>query len=57
MGCGSSAGATNVEAVKATVAVCVMIQHINTPTDEIEGGKLGGPIAKAVMEAVLNPRG
>jgi peptidoglycan glycosyltransferase len=39
------------------VAVCVMIQHINTPTDEIAGGRLGGPIAKAVMEAVLNPHG
>ncbi|MGC4109803.1 MAG: penicillin-binding protein 2 [Nocardioides sp.] len=39
------------------VAVCVMIQHVNTPTDEIAGGKLGGPIAKAVMEAVLNPHG
>ncbi|HEX3929614.1 MAG TPA: penicillin-binding protein 2 [Nocardioides sp.] len=39
------------------VAVCVMIQHINTPTDEIAGGKLGGPIAKAVMEAVLNSHG
>jgi peptidoglycan glycosyltransferase len=39
------------------VAVCVMIQHINTPTDEIAGGRLGGPIAKAVMEAVLNSHG
>jgi peptidoglycan glycosyltransferase len=39
------------------VAVCVMIQHVNTPTDEIHGGSLGGPIAKAVMQAVLNPRG
>jgi peptidoglycan glycosyltransferase len=39
------------------VAVCVMIQHVDQPTDEIHGGTLGGPIAKAVMEAVLNPRG
>jgi peptidoglycan glycosyltransferase len=39
------------------VAVCVMLQHVNTPTDEIAGGKLGGPIAKAVMEAVLNSHG
>jgi hypothetical protein len=34
-----------------------MLQHVNTPTDEIAGGKLGGPIAKAVMEAVLNSHG
>jgi penicillin-binding protein A len=39
------------------VAVAVMIQHVDQPTDEIHGGSLGGPIAKAVMEAVLNPRG
>jgi peptidoglycan glycosyltransferase len=39
------------------VAVCVMIQHVNRPTDEIHGGQLGGPIAKSVMEAVLNPSG
>ena len=32
-----------------------MIQHVDRPTDEIAGGTLGGPIAKAVMEAVLNP--
>jgi len=36
------------------VAVAVMIQHINRPTSEIAGGSLGGPIAKAVMEAVLS---
>jgi peptidoglycan glycosyltransferase len=35
------------------VAVCVMIQHVDKATDEIHGGTLGGPIAKAVMEAVL----
>jgi penicillin-binding protein A len=39
------------------VAVCVMIQHVDRPTDEIHGGELGGPIAKSVMEAVLNPNG
>jgi penicillin-binding protein A len=39
------------------VAVCVMIQHIDRPTTEIAGGTLGGPIAKAVMEAVLNHHG
>jgi len=39
------------------VAVAVMIQHVDQPTDEIHGGSLGGPIAKAVMEAVLNPSG
>jgi peptidoglycan glycosyltransferase len=39
------------------VAVCVMLQHVDTPTDEIAGGRLGGPIAKAVMEAVLNSHG
>jgi penicillin-binding protein A len=39
------------------VAVCVMIQHVDRPTTEIAGGLLGGPIAKAVMEAVLNPGG
>jgi peptidoglycan glycosyltransferase len=42
---------------KPQVAVCVMIQHVDQPTDEIHGGTLGGPIAKAVMEAVLNTRG
>jgi penicillin-binding protein A len=39
------------------VAVCVMIQHVDTATDEIHGGTLGGPIAKAVMEAVLRTNG
>jgi penicillin-binding protein A len=39
------------------VAVCVMIQHVDRTTDEIAGGLLGGPIAKSVMEAVLNPHG
>jgi len=36
----------------AEVAVAVMIQE--APGREIAGGALGGPIAKAVMEAVLN---
>jgi peptidoglycan glycosyltransferase len=44
-------------APKPQVAVAVMIQHVNAPTDEIHGGTLGGPIAKSVMEAVLNSRG
>jgi peptidoglycan glycosyltransferase len=39
------------------VAVAVMIQHVDLPTDEIHGGSLGGTIAKAVMEAVLNSGG
>ena len=34
-----------------------MIQHIDRPTNEIAGGTLGGPIAKAVMEAVLRSHG
>jgi peptidoglycan glycosyltransferase len=37
----------------AQVAVAVMIQHVDKPTTEIAGGLLGGPIAKAVTEAVL----
>ncbi|KAA1420176.1 penicillin-binding protein 2 [Nocardioides humilatus] len=36
----------------AEVAVAVMIQE--APGKEIAGGQLGGPIAKAVMEAILN---
>ncbi|MFC5729301.1 MULTISPECIES: peptidoglycan D,D-transpeptidase FtsI family protein [Nocardioides] len=36
----------------AEVAVAVMIQE--APGKDISGGQLGGPIAKAVMEAVLN---
>jgi peptidoglycan glycosyltransferase len=39
------------------VAVAVMVQHVDLPTDEIHGGSLGGTIAKAVMEAVLSPHG
>jgi penicillin-binding protein A len=41
----------------AKVAVAVMIQHVDRPTDEIAGGTLGGPIARAVMEAVLRSHG
>ena len=36
------------------VAVAVMVQSSDTSPDEIGGGALGGPIAKAVMEAVIN---
>ena len=35
------------------VAVAVMIQNANVPNDDIAGGRLAGPIAKAVMEAVI----
>jgi peptidoglycan glycosyltransferase len=35
------------------VAVAVMIQNADIPRDEIAGGLLGGPIAKAIMEAVI----
>lgn len=36
------------------VAVAVMIESADIPRGEIAGGQLGGPIAKAVMEAVIN---
>lgn len=36
------------------IAVAVMIQNSNRTNDEISGGGLAGPIAKAVMEAVIN---
>ena len=35
------------------VAVAVMIQKAGIPRGEIAGGQLAGPIAKAVMEAVI----
>ena len=35
------------------VAVAVMIQKAGIPRDEIAGGVYGGPIAKAIMEAVI----
>ena len=36
------------------VAVAVLVQSSATARDEIAGGRLGGPIAKAIMEAVIN---
>jgi peptidoglycan glycosyltransferase len=41
-------------ASNAQVAVAVMLQNANVPNDQVAGGRLAGPIAKAVMEAVLN---
>ena len=38
----------------AQVAVAVMIQNAPVANDDIAGGRLAGPIAKAVMEAVIN---
>jgi peptidoglycan glycosyltransferase len=35
------------------VAVAVLVESSNTARDEIAGGRLAGPIAKSVMEAVL----
>ena len=35
------------------VAVAVMVEASDTSRDEIAGGTLGGPIAKAIMEAVM----
>ena len=40
-------------AENAKVAVAVMIQSADIPRNDIGGGKYGGPIAKAVMQAVL----
>jgi len=37
------------------VAVAVLIQDAGVARDAISGGGLAAPIAKAVMEAVLNP--
>ncbi len=37
----------------ARVAVAGMIQNANVPHDQVAGGRLAGPIAKEVMEAVL----
>ena len=36
------------------VAVAVLVQSSDTSRSEIAGGLLGGPVAKAVMEAVIN---
>ena len=35
------------------VAVAIMIQKADVPRGEIAGGQLAGPIAKSVMEAVI----
>jgi peptidoglycan glycosyltransferase len=37
------------------IAVAVMVESSDTSRSEIAGGRLGGPIAKAVMEAVIQP--
>jgi peptidoglycan glycosyltransferase len=37
------------------VAVAVLVQSSDTSRSEIGGGRLGGPIAKAIMEAVIAP--
>ena len=36
------------------VAVAVMVESSETAREEIAGGLLGGPIAKAIMQAVIN---
>ena len=36
------------------VAVAVLVQSSDTSRNEIAGGRLGGPIAKAIMEAVID---
>lgn len=36
------------------VAVVVFVEDANVPRSEISGGGLGGPIAKSIMEAVIN---
>ena len=36
------------------VAVAVLVESSDTSRSEIAGGALGGPIAKAIMEAVIN---
>ena len=36
------------------VAVAVFIERSDVPRDDITGGGLAGPIAEAVMEAVIN---
>ena len=37
------------------IAVAVLVESSKTDRSEIAGGALGGPIAKAMMEAVINP--
>lgn len=41
-------------AENAKVAVAVLIESADIPRDDVAGGKWGGPIAKKVMEAVLD---
>jgi penicillin-binding protein A len=36
------------------IAIAVLVESSDTSPDEIGGGALGGPIAKSVMEAVIN---
>ena len=36
------------------VAVAVIVESTNVGRDEISGGRLAGPIARSVMEAILN---
>lgn len=42
-------------AVDPQVAVAVAIPNADIPRQDVAGGKLAAPIAKAVIEAVLNP--
>ncbi|MGL5826566.1 MAG: peptidoglycan D,D-transpeptidase FtsI family protein [Nocardioides sp.] len=37
------------------VALAVLVESSSFPRDEIAGGRLGAPIAKAVMEAMIGP--
>ncbi|HEY9252870.1 MAG TPA: penicillin-binding transpeptidase domain-containing protein, partial [Nocardioides sp.] len=37
-----------------SIAVAVMVQKSGTERSEIAGGRLGGPIAKAMMEAAIS---
>lgn len=37
------------------VAVAVLVESSSYPRDEIAGGRLGAPIARSVMEAVIGP--
>jgi penicillin-binding protein A len=41
-------------AENSEVAVAVMIQNAGVPNNDIAGGRLAGPIAKSVMEAVID---
>lgn len=37
-----------------SIAVAVMVQKSGTARSDIAGGRLGGPIAKAMMEAAIS---